>query len=263
MDSQEIIATESNSARSAEGAATALSVVPQHVAIIMDGNGRWAKSRSLGRLAGHRAGAKSVRTVVEESRKLGIRYLTLYAFSTENWSRPEEEVRGLMSLLIDNLKSELTTLTKNDIRLRAIGDLSRLPSQVASALQEVTQKTEHHRSMDLILALSYGARDEITSAVKRIAERVSSGALKPEEINAETVRKYLYAPDVPDPDVLIRTSSEYRVSNFLLWQIAYSELVVTKVSWPEFGAAEFRRCLQEFGTRTRRFGLTDEQLRSS
>lgn len=234
--------------------------IPTHVAIIMDGNGRWAKSRSLGRLAGHRAGAKTVRTIVEESRRLGIRYLTLYAFSTENWGRPEEEVSGLMSLLIEHLRSELNTLTKNNIRLRAIGSMELLPQQVSNVLKDVIEQTKNNVGMDLILALSYGGRDEILSATKKIAEKVSSGQLSASDISAETFKQYLYAPDVPDPEVLIRTSNEYRVSNFLLWQIAYSELVITKVSWPDFTAADYRACLLEFAARTRRYGLTDEQV---
>ena len=236
------------------------STVPKHVAIIMDGNGRWAKSRGLARLTGHRAGAKTVRTVVEESRKAGIRYLTLYAFSSENWGRPEDEVRGLMSLLIEHLRSELETLTKNNIRLRAIGDMRRLPEQVAFILNDVMETTRHHTGMDLILALSYGSRDEIVEATKRIATKVAQGQLNVSDINAETIQQNLYAPDIPDPELLIRTSNEYRISNFLLWQIAYSELIITKTSWPEFSAKDFQSCLQEFASRNRRFGLTDEQM---
>lgn len=234
--------------------------VPKHVAIIMDGNGRWAKSKSLGRLAGHRAGAKTVRTIVEESRRIGIRYLTLYAFSSENWGRPEDEVSGLMGLLIEHLRSELTTLTKNGIRLRAIGDMARLPQQVSSVLQDVIEKTKNHSDMDLILALSYGGRDEIISATKQIAEKVALGKLELGSINSDTIQAHLYAPDLPDPELLIRTSNEFRISNFLLWQLAYSELVITKVAWPDFGAADYKACLQEYASRTRRFGLTDEQI---
>lgn len=242
--------------------ASELSVVPVHVAIIMDGNGRWAKSKSLERLAGHRAGAKTVRTIVEESRKLGIRYLTLYAFSSENWGRPQDEVKGLMSLLIEHLRAELITLTNNGIRLRAIGNIALLPAQVAEVLCDVIEKTRMNQGMDLILALSYGGRDEIVAAARQIAAKAASGEIQTQQIDADMIKEHLYAPDVPDPEVLIRTSNEFRVSNFLLWQIAYSELVITKVSWPDFSADEYRNCLQEFASRTRRYGLTDEQLKS-
>jgi undecaprenyl diphosphate synthase len=230
-----------------------------HVAIIMDGNGRWAKGRLLPRIEGHRAGAKTVRMVVEESRRLGVRYLTLFTFSTENWRRPVSEVGALMQLFAQYLESELDLLLKNGIRLRSIGDRSRLPEPVQNLLSKTEKATEKNTGMDLILALSYGGREEIASAARRIAEEVKAGSLSAEQINEDTFRNYLYAPDVPDVDLLVRTSDEFRISNFLLWQLAYSEMVVTPVAWPEFGKDEFLRCIEEYGTRVRRFGLTDEQ----
>ena len=239
----------------------ALRVVPQHVAIIMDGNGRWAKKRFLPRVEGHRNGARSVRTVVEESRKLGIRYLTLFAFSTENWNRPTDEVGGLMSLFIRHLEAELEVLLKNGVRLRAMGDLSRLPQGVRDLLRRNEESTKDLTGMDLILAVSYGGRDEIVQAARRLGERVRSGELDPAAITEELFSKALYLPDVPDPDLLIRTSEETRISNFLLWQLAYSEIVVSPVLWPDFTSDEYHRCLNVFAGRNRRFGRTQEQIR--
>lgn len=235
-------------------------VVPQHVAIIMDGNGRWAKSKNLPRVEGHRNGAKTVRNIVEESRRLGIRYLTLFAFSSENWGRPAAEVDALMALFAQYLESEIPTLTKNGIRLRCIGDRTKLPASVCDSLNRCETKSENQTGMDLILAISYGSRDEITNAVQSIARQIADGKLKPEDISVNTVSAALYAPDVPDPDLLIRTSDENRISNFLLWQLAYSEIVVSPVLWPDFSISEYKRCLTEFGGRKRRFGLTEEQI---
>jgi undecaprenyl diphosphate synthase len=235
------------------------SAIPRHVAIIMDGNGRWAKARHLPRIEGHRQGAKTVRLIVEESRRLGIRYLTLFAFSSENWGRPEAEVSALMGLFAQHLESEQDLLIRNDIRLRAIGDLGRLPAKVQDSLGRVMNKTLPCKGMDLLIAVSYGARDEITSAVRTIASEVKAGTLQPDEITKSTISAHLYAPDVPDPDLLIRTSNELRISNFLLWQLAYAEIVVSSLFWPEFGKDEFYRCLEVFGSRSRRFGLTQEQ----
>jgi undecaprenyl diphosphate synthase len=226
----------------------------------MDGNGRWARKRFLPRVEGHRAGAKTVRMIVEESRRLGIRYLTLFAFSTENWQRPQDEVSALMKLFCQYLESELDLMCRNDIRLRAIGDLGRLPKEVRDSLQRNFEKTRDNKSMDLILAVSYGGRDELVNAAKRIAEKVAHGELATNAISERTISENLYAPDVPDPDLLIRTSDENRISNFLLWQLAYSEIVVTPVLWPDFSKDEYSRCLKEYAGRTRRFGLTDEQL---
>lgn len=234
--------------------------VPCHVAIIMDGNGRWAKRRFLPRIEGHRAGAKSVRVVVEEARKLGIRYLTLFAFSTENWQRPADEVDSLMRLFVQYLESEVPLLTKNGIRLRAIGDLTRLSEEVRARLNATLDATRSGSEMELLLALSYGGRDEIVHAVRRIAERVESRELLSAAITESTVAQHLFAPDVPDPDLLIRTSGEYRISNFLLWQLAYAEIVVSELYWPEFTKEEFSRCLAEYARRERRFGLTQAQV---
>lgn len=234
--------------------------LPRHVAVVMDGNGRWAKKRFLPRVEGHRAGVKSVRMIVEESRRLGIRYLTLFAFSTENWQRPRDEVSSLMKLFCQYLESELDLMLKNDIRLRAIGDLGRLPQEVQHSLQKNFERTKDMQGMDLILAVSYSGREEIVSAARRIAEQVRDGTLDAAAIDAQTISGNLYAPDIPDPDLLIRTSDENRISNFLLWQLAYSEIVVTPVLWPDFSKDEYLTCLREFAGRTRRFGLTDEQL---
>lgn len=238
-------------------------VLPSHVAIIMDGNGRWAHARGLPRVEGHRAGAKTVRRIVEESRRLGIRYLTLYAFSTENWSRPAAEVNALMKLFQRYLRSEIAQLKENGIRLRAIGELSELPKAVRRELEQAMELTEHETGMDLTLAVSYGGRREIVSAVQRISQQVVKGELVPEEIDENSIRQALYAPDIPDPDLLIRTSGESRISNFLLWQLAYSEIVVTEVCWPEFSMDQFLSCLREFSRRDRRFGMTGEQARGA
>ena len=240
----------------------ALKVVPRHVAIIMDGNGRWAKKRFLPRVEGHRNGAKSVRSTVEEARRLGVRYLTLFAFSTENWRRPSDEVGGLMQLFVRHLESELDVLLKNGVRLRAMGDVDRLPAGVRDLLRKNEEKTKHLDGMDLILAVSYGGRDEVVQAMKKIGRAIKAGELDPEAITEQMVSNSLYLPDVPDPDLLIRTSDETRISNFLLWQLAYSEIVVTPVLWPDFTTDEFHRCLHVFAGRNRRFGRTQEQIDS-
>ncbi len=233
--------------------------IPRHVAIIMDGNGRWAKKRLLPRIEGHRQGAKTVRMIVEESRRLGIRHLTLFCFSTENWLRPKDEVSALMRLFKGYLESELPILKKNGVRLRAMGDLQRLPDFVLAALQECMDDTKDLDGMDLILAISYGGRDEIVRAVKKLAVAVEKAELDSSQITEASVHAMLDLPDVPDPDVLIRTSDEVRISNFLLWQLAYSEIVVSPKFWPEFSKDEFLRCLDEYSKRERRFGLTDGQ----
>lgn len=234
---------------------------PRHLAIIMDGNGRWARQRGLPRVEGHRAGAKTVRMVVEESRRLGIRHLTLFAFSTENWNRPETEVSALMRLFVQYLESELELLCDNGIRLRAMGDLDKLPSAVREMLARTEERTAENADMDLILAVSYGGRDELVHAVRRIAREASAGRIRPEEVSVDDIARGLYLPDVPDPDLLIRTSDESRISNFMLWQLAYAEIVVSPVFWPEFSRDEFQRCLEVFAGRNRRFGLTTEQIR--
>jgi len=234
--------------------------LPVHLAIIMDGNGRWAGKRLLPRIEGHRAGAKTVRRVVEECRRLGIRYLTLFTFSTENWNRPRDEVNSLMKLFQHFLASELDNLKKNGVRLRAMGDVERLPAAVLKALKEGEEATSETFQMELILAVSYGGRQEIVSATRKIAAQVANGEISTEDINEEALRANLYLPDVPDPDLLIRTSHENRISNFMLWQLAYSEIVVTPALWPDFSLDELHSCLQEYSLRQRRFGLTEEQL---
>jgi undecaprenyl diphosphate synthase len=234
--------------------------IPAHVAIIMDGNGRWARRRFLPRVEGHRNGAKTVRMVVEECRSLSIRYLTLFAFSTENWQRPAEEVSALMFLFRQYLESEVANLVKHNIRLRAAGDLSRLSPTLQEGLRKAEEATKHLDGMDLILAVSYGGREEILHSVREIAKQVQEGTLSPDDISHSHLRSHFYLPDVPDPDLLIRTSDENRISNFLLWQLAYSEIVVSPVLWPAFDRDEFHRCLREYTSRNRRFGLTAEQI---
>lgn len=235
-------------------------VIPRHMAIIMDGNGRWARKRLMPRVHGHRQGAKTVRMVVEEARRLGVRYLTLFAFSTENWKRPEDEVGGLMQLFVQHLESELEVLLKNGVRLRAMGNLAHLPQSVRDLLARNEERTKHLDGMDLILAVSYGGRDELVQAFRKMASDVEKGVLQSESICEEDVQRALYLPDVPDPDLLIRTSGETRISNFLLWQLAYAEIVVSSQLWPEFSRDELYRCLHVFAGRNRRFGKTQEQL---
>ncbi len=230
--------------------------VPRHVAIIMDGNGRWAAQHGWPRLKGHEVGADSVRAVIRACRDAGVHYLTLYAFSVENWVRPKSEIRGLMRLLRTFLEEREHELHENHVRLRVIGRMEDLPLPVQMGLKRVIRATEDYREGELILALSYGGRCEITQAVQAIAREVRAGKLDPESIDEATVAAHLYAPDVPDPDLLIRTSGEMRVSNFLLWQISYSELYITDVMWPDFREAEFQKALDVYAHRQRRFGDT-------
>lgn len=237
--------------------------VPRHVAIIMDGNGRWAGRRFMPRIEGHRNGAKAVRMCVEECRRLGIRHLTLFAFSSENWQRPGQEVSGLMQLFMQYLESEVELLEKHGIRLRAMGERARLPRSVQELLTRTEERTKHLDQMDLILAISYGGRDEIVSTARAIADRVKAGELDPSSITSEVFKEHMYLPEIPDPDLLIRTSDENRISNFLLWQLAYSEIVVSPVFWPDFSKEELMRCLKEFAGRSRRFGLTQEQIHAA
>ncbi len=234
--------------------------LPTHVAIIMDGNGRWAKKRGLPRIMGHREGMKSVRAVVEESRRLGIKVLTLYAFSKENWQRPLQEVSFLMGLLEEYLKKEVDELHEKNIQLRAIGEIELLPSKVLSLLKSSIKKTAANKGMILNLALSYGGRAEIVHAARLIAEACLRGDLKPEEITEELFSNYLYTYDLPDPDLLIRTSGEMRISNFLLYQCAYTEFYITPTLWPDFRQEEYWKALEEYASRERRFGKTSEQL---
>jgi undecaprenyl diphosphate synthase len=233
--------------------------LPRHVAIIMDGNGRWAVQRGLNRIAGHRRGKDSVRAVVETARRLGIPYLSLYAFSSENWQRPKDEVSALMRFLRHYLVSEMKRMMRNGIRLLAIGNLRRLPREVQAALRDAIERTKHNAGMTVILAVSYGGREELTDAVRTIARRVRRGDLEPEAIDQPLVASVLGTAGIPDPDLLIRTSGEMRISNFLLWQIAYTEIYVTETLWPDFRERDFLDAVSHFQRRERRFGRTGEQ----
>ena len=228
--------------------------LPRHVAIIMDGNGRWARARGLPRVMGHRAGIRSVRSVVETARKLGIEALTLYCFSVENWKRSRDEVEMLMRLLDDYLGRELPTLLKNQVGLNVIGRMEGLPTKIQAHLKGVILKTRPQARMILNLALNYGGRTEILDAVQRVALDVQAGRLDPKAIDEATFSRYLYTDGLPDPDLLIRTSGELRISNFLLWQISYTELYITPTLWPDFGREEFLQALAEYQRRERRFG---------
>ena len=234
--------------------------LPQHIAVIMDGNGRWAQQQGKNRLRGHEAGAKAVRKTVEAATKLGIKHLTLYAFSTENWNRPKTEISTLMSLLVRNLRRELRQMTKNNIRLSAIGSLDKLPKKVREELVEVIEKTQSNTGTNLTLALSYGAREEIKQAVIEISKKVKNSIINVESIDETIINEHLYTQHLPDVDLLIRTSGEVRISNFLLWQIAYAELYFTDVMWPEFDEYELHQAINSYLKRERRFGKTSEQL---
>ncbi|MCP3892751.1 MAG: isoprenyl transferase [Desulfobulbaceae bacterium] len=236
--------------------------LPQHVAIIMDGNGRWAQRRNKPRLFGHKAGAESVRETVEVCREIGVKYLTLYAFSSENWRRPEQEVSGLMSILKRYLEVELPRMLKNDIRLMSIGDRNRLPDSVRSVLEKTISKTASNSKLTLNLALSYGGRDEILRAVKDISSRCSAGEIEPGDISEELFSESLDTSGIPDPDILIRTGGEARLSNFLLWQLSYAEIFFTETMWPDFRRDVFIQALSDYQNRERRFGRTGEQLHS-
>ncbi len=226
----------------------------------MDGNGRWAKERYLNRIRGHREGAESVRDIVRACREIGIGILTLYAFSTENWQRPRQEISALMSLLKGFLRSELAEMMENGIRLNAIGQIERFPNDVVKALQEVMDITRKNQGMILNLALSYGGRDEIVAAARKIAAEVQADRLQPEEITKEVFSNYLYTQGMSEPDLLIRTSGEMRISNFLLWQIAYTEICVTRTLWPDFRRKELFQILHDYQERERRFGMTGAQI---
>lgn len=235
--------------------------VPRHVAIVMDGNGRWAVSRKRPRLYGHKAGVDSVRGIVEDACDLGIEVLTLYAFSSENWNRPEDEVSGLMTILQNFLISELKRMQQNGIRLQCIGDYEKLPSKVRKTLVDTIENTVNNTRLTLNLALSYGARDEITRAVKNIAQSCLDGELSVDAITHETISDNLYTAGLPDPDLLIRTGGESRLSNFLLWQASYSEIYFTPVMWPEFRTEQFYQAIAVFQQRERRFGKTSKQIK--
>ncbi|MBS1627943.1 MAG: isoprenyl transferase [Bacteroidetes bacterium] len=237
--------------------------LPKHIAIIMDGNGRWAEGQGHDRLYGHFHGVESVRNIVEGCAELGIQYLTLYAFSTENWDRPESEVTGLMSLLVDTIHKEVPVLNKNNIRLHVIGNRAMLPPQVDKVLQEALEMTHTNTGLNLIMALSYSSRWELITAVKNIALDVKSGKINPAEINQNTLQQYLTTSNFPDPELMIRTSGEHRISNFLLYQLAYAELYFTNTLWPEFRKNHLYEAIIDYQNRERRFGKTGKQVKES
>jgi undecaprenyl diphosphate synthase len=234
--------------------------IPRHIAVIMDGNGRWAKQQGQDRLFGHASGVESVRSTIKSAREFGVEYLTLYAFSTENWNRPKEEVDALMDLLVQSIANEVDELDENNIRLITIGDESKLPEDCQKSLMWAKEKTKNNKDLTLILALNYSARWEIIRALKEIAEEIENHQLKAVEINEEIFERFLSTKDIPDPELLIRTSGENRISNFLLWQIAYTEFHFTDVYWPEFRREHFMQALLDYQNRERRFGLVSEQI---
>jgi len=228
--------------------------IPRHIAIIMDGNGRWAAARNLPRREGHRAGAASVEECLKACGDLGVKYLTLYAFSSENWKRPEPEVTALMALLAHFLKEKTPSLMKNNIRLQVIGHFARLPQRNQKQLRDTIEKTKNNDGLTLVVALSYGSREEIVDAARRLMEEAKAGSIDPADLDPETFSRYLYTADIPDPDLLIRTSGECRVSNFLLWQISYAEIVITETLWPDFRKEHLEDAIAEYQRRHRRFG---------
>lgn len=236
--------------------------IPEHVAVIMDGNGRWASQHGKNRIFGHQKGVKTVKLITEAAAELGVRYLTLYAFSTENWNRPLTEVSGLMNLLVQTLKSEIKTLHKNNVRLLTIGDIAQLPEKTRVAMEEGVKTTSTNTGLNLVLALNYSARWDMTQAMQAISEKVKQGHLEPEAVNEQLINSHLSTANIPDPELLIRTSGELRISNFLLWQIAYTELYFTEILWPEFTKAHFISAIQDYRQRERRFGKTSAQLNS-
>ena len=236
--------------------------LPKHLAIIMDGNGRWAKQKGLLRTLGHESGTKSVKTTVETCAKLGIENLTLYAFSTENWNRPKPEVDTLMKLLVNSLKKELKTLQENNIRLNSIGNLSKLPESILKELNGVIDKTKNNTRMTLTLALSYGSREELLNVVKNISDKVKNNIISLDSIDESIINQHLYTHNLPDVDLLIRTSGEHRISNFMLWQIAYAELFFTDVLWPDFTDEHLYEAIISYQKRERRFGKTSEQIKT-
>ncbi len=235
-----------------------LNNLPSHIAIIMDGNGRWAKKKGAARIFGHRNAITAVRESTEGCAELGIKHLTLYAFSTENWGRPQDEVQGLMTLLVSTIKDELPTLSKNKVRLSAIGDISLLPAKAQKSLKKAIEETQHNTGLNLILALNYSGRWEITNAVKNIANDLKSGLVSANQINENLISTYMNTNEIPDPELLIRTSGEMRISNFLLWQLAYTELFFTPVLWPDFRKKDLNEAIISYQKRERRFGKVSE-----
>ena len=231
-----------------------LEKIPRHVALIMDGNGRWAKERGISRIEGHKEGAQSVRAILRAAAQAGVEYITVYAFSTENWKRPPKEVDGLMKLLVGSLNSYEQELHDNNIRLQVMGQFDRLPLPVRLRLKKTIDATAHYTDHTFIIALSYGSRTEITDAAKQIAEKVKSGEMKVKEIDEQTIADHLYLPGIPDPELMIRTSGELRLSNFLLWQLSYSEFYITDTYWPDFREEQFFQALEAYNGRDRRYG---------
>ena len=236
--------------------------VPEHVAIIMDGNGRWAKKQEKERFFGHQQGVEAVRIAIKAAAEVGVKYLTLYTFSTENWNRPKEEVDALMSLLVSAIRNEIDSLKENQVRMRAIGDLESLPRECYNEFQHLVEETANDTGLTVVLALSYSGRSELTHAARKMAMEVKNGQLKPEDITSEVVSKHLYDSEIPDPDILIRTGGEYRISNFLLWQLAYSEFFFLPIMWPEFQKEDLWQVILDFQSRERRFGKTGEQVQA-
>lgn len=233
--------------------------VPQHVAIILDGNGRWAKSKGMPRNYGHAQGSKNVEKICEEAWRMGIKYLTVYAFSTENWNRPKEEVNALMKLLRNYMKTCLKTAAKNDMKVRVIGDITKLDEDIQKRILELEEATKNNGGLNFQIAINYGSRDEITRAVRTLAEDVKEGKLMPEEVNEACIERYLDTHDIPDPDLLIRTSGEQRLSNYLLWQLAYTEFYFTDVPWPDFSKQELEKAIEQYNRRDRRYGGVKEE----
>ena len=233
--------------------------IPQHVAIILDGNGRWAKAKGMPRNYGHAQGSKNVERICEEAWRLGIKYLTVYAFSTENWNRPKEEVNALMKLLRNYMKTCLKTAAKNDMKVRVIGDITKLDEDIQKRILELEEATKNNGGLNFQIAINYGSRDEITRAVRTLAEDVKEGKLMPEEVNEACIERYLDTHDIPDPDLLIRTSGEQRLSNYLLWQLAYTEFYFTDVPWPDFSKQELEKAIEQYNRRDRRYGGVKEE----
>ena len=233
--------------------------IPQHVAIILDGNGRWAKAKGMPRNYGHAQGSKNVEKICEEAWRMGIKYLTVYAFSTENWNRPKEEVNALMKLLRNYMKTCLKTAAKNDMKVREIGDITKLDEDIQKRILELEEATKNNGGLNFQIAINYGSRDEITRAVRTLAEDVKEGKLMPEEVNEACIERYLDTHDIPDPDLLIRTSGEQRLSNYLLWQLAYTEFYFTDVPWPDFSKQELEKAIEQYNRRDRRYGGVKEE----
>ncbi len=238
-----------------------LTRIPKHIAIIMDGNGRWAKKKGAMRIFGHRHAIQAVKDAIEGADNLGVKYLTLFSFSTENWSRPQDEVKALMELLVKTIIDEISLMMKNNIRLTSIGDIESLPKSAQDKLQEAKRQTENNTGLTVLLALSYSGQWELAKATKHIAQKISEGKLKPEEITQQTIADHLDTAGIPDPELMIRTSGEYRISNFLLWQLAYTELYFTPVLWPDFRMEHLYAAIDDYQKRERRFGKTGEQVK--